>query len=135
MLRLRTRSTCARKLIDRRIGGLEHELAAYSELVAILLILTCKQVRANPVTLLRLGRDAERRFVANWRSDCGFQCKVVEVTNARARVAVHVSTNLRPAGDEINRAAGGVTAVQRVLRSAQYFDALEVVGLQYIHNR
>src|SRR4030095_13940621 len=74
------------------------------------------------IPALDLRRDAHREILAEREPDGAFAIELAEVAGVQVDVAVGAVFGIRPFGDEVDRAASGIAAEERVLRSAQHFD-------------
>ena len=82
------------------------------------------RVFAEPVAVLGLGRHTEQHVLRDRPAHGGLGEDLVVVAVGQTRIArEHVR---RLGGDQVDRAAGRVAAVERALRPAQHLDALEV---------
>mgnify|MGYP006915230203 CR=1 FL=1 len=86
-----------------------------------------RQLVLEPAVGLRIGEGHTRsELVAQRHVDGTVQVDAVVIAIAGVEIAVDV-VELRRAADQVDRAAGGVLAVEGALRAAQHLDALEIV--------
>ena len=112
--------------VDREVfRGVEEQAATHGVGIAIVHIVAGEEVLAVAVPLFLLECQASGHAIAEAAADGALEVHQRVVADGHAGVAIEFLG--RTLGDQVHGACGGATAVERALRAAQYFHALEVV--------
>ena len=115
-------------------GGIEGQLHPPGVLLAAHIVPPVLQVLPNAVPELTLAGNAQGGVLAQGRAVGPLQVELIEAPVACVDIAASLAARFRLAGDEVDRAARGVAAIEGVLRAAQHFHPFQIVGLQDVHH-
>ena len=107
----------------------QFEGAARGPDVLVVVVLTGREVLAEPTARQARHRTADAHKVADRRR--GGYDGIGLVIGAIGRADLEVGLVRKRLGHVLHRAADGVAAVERALRTAQHFDALDVVDVEH----
>ncbi len=117
-------------VIDRerdvgRIAWPEAQRGARRPLVAAVDVVAGVEILCVAVALIRNARDAQRGLFAERQVDRALALQLAVVAGLEFDIAAELA-DLRLLRQHVDGAARGIAAVQRALRPAQHFDALDV---------
>ena len=115
------------------VGRLDQQQHPARPILDVVAVLAGKAVEGDAVAPVEHAGDARRDLLGNREADGALDAHLVEAPIVDAGVAVGLAARL--AGNEIDRAARGVAAIERALRAFQHLDALGVEELEELAGR
>ena len=116
------------------IGGIEGQLHPPSVLLAAHIVASVLQILPDAIPELPLAGNAQGGVLADGGAVGPLQVELIEASVGGVDIAAGLAARLRLAGNEVDRAARGVAAIEGVLRAAQHFHPFQIVGLQDVHH-